>query len=453
MDSSIIFGIIGLVIGLLIGTLIAWLASKFTMQKQTEDIRIQLAETGIELRSKSEKLQTSEQSQNQLQVDNGNLRIHVAQLQKASESDTEKIAWIEQAQVRMREAFEALASQSLHANSTEFVKRASEQVESLLNQAKSDWGTQKVEFTNLVNPLQLNLQVLDGYVRELEQKREGAYQGVTEQLRQITQSHSTLQSITTTLAQALKSSTVRGRWGEIQLRRVAEMSGMQAHISFREQVTTDDGRPDMTILLPNGGVIPVDSKSPMEAYFESVSSNEYHVKKSKMYDHIKAMEGRIRELSQKQYWTQFDKSPDFVVMFVPSESCVSAAFDSKPELMEFAFEHKVMITTPVSFLALLKAIAYGWQQQQIAENTEKIAHEGKELYKRLEIFTKYLTDISTNLTRTVQSYNNAVGSFESRLLPAARRFEGLGIGEKELAAINGIDVTVRAITANGVLAE
>lgn len=377
------------------------------------------------------------------------LKIHIAELQKERTADTEKLRWIENAEANMREAFESLASRSLQTNANDFIGRAQAQLASVLDQARGDWGTQKAEIQGLVDPLQQNLNNIDGYVRELEQKREGAYQGLTEQLRQLAQAQSELRNTTLTLTQALKSSTVRGRWGEMQLRRVAEMSGMEEHISFKEQATAEDGRPDMIVFLPNGGVIPVDSKAPMEAYFEAVSTSDDQTRKTKMLEHIKAIQGRVRELNQKQYWEQFEKSPEFVVMFVPSEACLSAAFDTDPELMEYAIVRKVMITTPITLLALLKAVAYGWQQYQITENARKIADEGKEFYKRLETFVEYLNEVGGQLNKTVKGYNQAVGSFEHRLLPIVRRIEMLGIATTELVPPGNIDTSARLIASDG----
>jgi DNA recombination protein RmuC len=377
--------------------------------------------------------------------ENQTLKIRLAELQNQQATEVQKLKWLENAEAQMREAFEALASRTLQTNANDFMGRAQEQLTSLLNQARGDWGTQKAEIKGLVEPLQQNLNNINGYVRDLEQKREGAYQGMTEQLRQITNAHQELQKTTLTLTQALKSSTVRGRWGEMQLHRVAEMSGMVEHISFDEQTSTEDGRPDMTVYLPNGGVIPVDSKAPMEAYFEAVSTNDEQVRRNKFTEHVKAMQSRIRELNQKQYWEQFEKAPEFVVMFIPSESCLSAAFDNDPELMEYAITRKVMITTPITLLALLKAVAYGWQQHQTTENARLIASEAKEFYKRLDTFVGHLNGVGNSLNKTVKEYNTAISSMEHRLFPSVRRLEGLGVASTELAIPEAVNVSGKLI--------
>jgi DNA recombination protein RmuC len=283
---SIVAFIGGIVIGLFIGSLIMWLWERSRSGHENERLKIQLA-----------------------------------QLQIAKKVEAEKLQWVEQAQEHMRDAFQALASQTLQANSDEFLKRASAEVEAFLNQTRGDWNTQRAELQNLVGPLRENLTALDGHVRELEQKREGAYQGLQEQLRQLAEAQATLQTTTITLAQALKSPTVRGRWGEVQLRRVVEMSGMVKHVSFVEQISTDDGgRPDMIVCFPNGGILPVDSKVPLEAYLEAIEAPDEQARRTKLASHAKAMRSRVHELGLKKYWEQLPSSPEFVVMFVPGEA-------------------------------------------------------------------------------------------------------------------------------------
>lgn len=285
-------------------------------------------------------------------------------------------------------------------------------------------------------------------MRHLESKREGAYKGLEEQLRQLSTTHDSLQKTTVSLTQALRSPTVRGRWGELQLRRVVEMAGMVKNVSYREQVSADNGRPDMITYLPNGGMLPLDAKVPLEAYLDAMESEDSNERKVKLTSHAKAMKDRVRELSRKQYWDQFEQSPDFVVMFVPNEACLGAAFELDPGLLDFAINQRVLITTPVTLLALLKAVAHGWQQHQITENSRKIAEQGKELYQRLTVLFEHLTDLRKNLNRTVGSFNRTVGSLESRLLPSARRFEEMGIATDELSTLDQIETQVRLPSGN-----
>jgi DNA recombination protein RmuC len=342
------------------------------------------------------------------------LKIHLAELEKEREADADKLTWAEQAETKMREAFAALASEALRANS-----------EALTQQARGD-------LKSLVEPLKENLTSIDGYVRELEGARKGAYESLQQQLSHLGETHARLQETTTTLAQALKSPTVRGRWGELQLRRVVEMAGMVNHVAFDEQASTESGRPDMIAYLPNDGVLPIDSKVPLESYLAAMETTDDKKRKRKLEQHAKAMRERVKELGQKQYWDQFEKSPDFVAMFIPNEACLGAAFETDPGLLEYAIEKKVLISSPVNLLALLKAVAYGWQQHQMTDNAIKIAKEGQELYNRLVNFFDRLSDVGKSLKKSVDGYNRAIGSLDKRLLPAVRRFQEMGLSATEI---------------------
>lgn len=436
---------VGVGIGFLFGLLLTLLITSNRTRNVKEQLTLKLTESQTDLKIKNETINKLEIELNKASQIHDQLQIAVAKLQKEHELDTERLQWIHQAQKEMREAFQALASQSLQVNSDEFLKYAREQFSSLIGKTQSDWQTQKAELHGLVEPLRQNLTVVDNYVRELEQKREGAYQGLQTQLGQLDRAQSELRNTTITLTQALKSSSVRGRWGEVQLRRIVELAGMNDRIAFQEQVTTDDGRPDMVIYLPNGGIIPIDSKSPMEAYIDAFATNDEELRRRKMNEHVKAMKSRVNSLSQKKYWSQFDQSPDFVVMFVPSEACVGAAFELEPALLDHAFDQKVMITTPVTLLALLKVVAYGWQQYHLSENARKIANEAKEFYKRLENFTNNLGTIGNSLNKAVIDYNKTVGSFQSRVLPIARRLEVLQVDSNELSMPSEIENSPRSI--------
>ncbi len=441
INLLLIIGCISFILGLLINYLII----SGRTRKITEQLNLEFTQSQTELKIKNEIINKMENEIIKISEINDFLQCEVAQLKKEHQLDTERLQWLHNAQQEMREAFQALASQSLQVNSSEFIKYAREQFGSLLGKTQSDWQTQKVELQGLVEPLRQNLTTVDNYIRELEQKREGAYQGLQTQLNQMVQAESELRNTTLTLTQALKSSSVRGRWGEVQLRRVAELAGMADRIAFQEQVTTNDGRPDMVVYLPNGGVIPIDSKTPMEAYIDAFSTNNEEMRRRKMHDHIKSVRSHVASLSNKKYWSQFEKSPDFVVMFIPSEACVGAAFELEPALLDYAFDLRVMITTPVTLLALLKVVAYGWQQYHLSENARKIANEAKEFYKRLEIFTNSLGTVCSSLNKAVIDYNRSVVSFQNRLLPIARRFEALQVSDSELDIPVDIDSTPRLI--------
>lgn len=326
----------------------------------------------------------------------------------------------------MREAFDSAARQSLKDNAEMFLSRTKDQL----------------------SPLQRDLDKLEAHLRELEQKREGAYQGLREHLRNLSEAQKELQRTTTTLSQAMRSTRARGQWGEIQLRRLVEMAGLLEHVDFEEQPTAGDARPDMVVRLPNGGILPIDAKVPMNAYLEAVEAGERRVQRERLEEHVVAMRGRIRELGRKGYWDQFERAPQFVVMFVPNEACFSTAFQTDGNLLDYALKRQVIVTSPVSLLALLKAVAYGWQQVQITENARKIADEGKTLYKRLAKVAEHIQDVGAGLEQAFGAYNRLIGSFEVRLLPSARRFEELGIDDvQDLPQPERLEETTRDITA------
>jgi len=363
--------ILPLIAGLAAGILLGWLVS--TLRQSTAIATLQ------------ERLRQAEAASAEatgIRQENEQLKLRVNSLEKEREADAEKLAWAQSAEQSLREAFQSLAAQTLQTNAQEFLQRAREQLDALTERLKGDWSAQKLEIKNLVEPLQKSLEELDQQVQALERRREGAYEGLTKQIEQLFQSNRDLQHTASTLAQALRSPTVRGRWGEVQLRRVVEMAGLTRHVDFDEQQSTDAGRPDMVVKLPNGGLLPVDAKTPMEAYLASIECPESE-RAAKIAEHVSAVRARIRELGTKQYWSQFERTPEFVVMFVPNDSCLSVAYEQDPGLLEYALQQRVLPTTPVTLLALLKAVAYGWQQQQVSDNARRIAQLGREIYERI----------------------------------------------------------------------
>lgn len=373
------------------------------------------------------------------------IEIENVQLKKDLEADVERMKWLEMTQEKLKESFKALSADLLSANSTQFLNQAREKLSEVLQLQKRDWGLHKEEFKGMVEPLGKNLKELDKQIREMEQKREGAYQGLIQQVTQLGTSYQELQKTTLNLTQALKSTTIRGRWGEVQLRRIAEMAGMISYVDFNEQVTVDEGRPDMVVHLPNQGIIPVDSKAPMNAYLESQEIENEDNRQRKLEEHAKAMRNHMKSLSLKAYWSQFPRSPEFVVMVVPYDSGLTAAFERDGKLLEDALQNKVLIVSPVSLLALLKVIAYGWLQLQLAENAQKIADQGKELYNRFVTFSGHLGDMGRKLNLTVQSYNKSVGSLESRIIPSIQRLKEMGAGSVETPEVTQVDSQAREL--------
>jgi DNA recombination protein RmuC len=390
MDSTLILiGIVSFLIGLAIG-LVAWSKAKAGAMRKRADLEASIAALEVENRGSAEKLE-----------------------------------WIENAEEKMRDAFKALAGDVLKSNS-----------EMLTGQAKKD-------ISSIVDPLKDNLSSLDGYVRELEKSREGAYKSIEQQLKDLRDTHTRLQETTSSLSHALKNPPVKGRWGELQLRRVVEMAGMVSHVEFEEQAATDQGRPDMIIRLPNGGVLPLDSKVSLSAYLAAMESDDEKSRGARLAEHAKAMRARIRELGLKHYWDQFEKTPDFVVMFVPNEACLGAAFEVEPDLLEYAIGNKVLISSPVTLLALLKSVAFGWQQQKMAENALRIVKEGKEFYSRMDKFIEKFAILGRSLGKSVESYNAAIGSMDRRLIPVSRRLKELGVSDRDIETPGEIDTAVR----------
>ncbi|GAB4340464.1 MAG: DNA recombination protein RmuC [Calditrichia bacterium] len=373
------------------------------------------------------------------------LRLENVTLKQQREADAEKMRWLEMSEEKLREAFKSLSSDLLTNQTSHFLKQAREKLQEIVELQKRDWGLQKEEFRNLVSPLEKNLNELDRQVRELEQKREGAYQKLNQQLLTLGQAYSEMQKATFSLSQALKSSSVRGRWGEVQLRRIAEMAGMVNYVDFSEQVSTAEGRPDMIIHLPNKGIIPVDSKAPMNAFLEAYQEQDETLRQQKLAEHARSLRNHMKSLSQKAYWSQFPRSPEFVVMVVPYDSGLTAAFERDGALLEDALANKVLIVSPVSLLALLKAIAYGWLQLQLSENAELIARQGKELYGRMSTFLKHFGDVGKRMQSTVTAYNKAAGSLESRVMPSLNRLKEMGAGADELPSTEQIDLQAREL--------
>jgi len=353
------------------------------------------------------------------------LVVRLAQAEATLRAEREKNLWTEDAKDQFRNTFRVLATDELESRSSQLKTTAKE------------------ELTGVIAPLKEELTKLDKQVRDLEAKREGAYSSLGAQLQGLHNLQDSLRQQTTTLAQALKSPTVRGRWGEIHLRRLVELSGMGRHVDFSEQESTDSGRPDMVIRLPEKGIVPVDSKVPLDAFLRAMDTEDEEARRQLMAEHARAFRGRIRELAQRAYWEQFERIPEVVVMFVPVEASLSAAFQSDRDLFEYALQNKVLVTSPIALYALLRSIAFGWQQQQVAENAEQIAAQGKALYERVATFVGHVAGVGKSLDASVKKYNEAVGSLDARVLPAARRLRELGVGNAEIEAPGPVDAQPR----------
>jgi len=300
-------------------------------------------------------------------------------------------------------------------------------MDTTLKQLQGDWSTQREQFAGLVQPVEKKLQALDEQVRQLERLREGAYRSLEQHLQELRTSQRELRDETGHLRSALTaSSQSRGQWGEMQLRRLVELAGMLNHVDFDEQQQAGGSRPDMIVHLPNQGILPVDAKTSVSDLLRAAETDQPAERQRLIKAHALAMRNHVRTLSAREYWQQFEHAPDVAVMFVPNEAGLGAAFEEDPALMEYALEQHVLIASPVTLYGLLKAVAYGWQQQAVAENARAIAQEGRELCDRLTVFLDHLGKAGRGLDQAVRAFNDAVGSAESRLVPSARRLGELG---------------------------
>ncbi len=375
-------------------------------------------------------------------------------LAKEREAAAEKLTLIEQSQARLAESFRALSHDALKDNNRVFLDLAQSTFDKLRQGAKSDLETRTQAIAEMVKPVNETLHRFDSQVRDMEKQREGAYQSLEQQLKAFAETQQALRSETTNLVRALGTPRVRGRWGELQLRRVVEMAGMQNHCDFDEQssVTTEEGRlrPDLIVHLPGGKNIVVDAKAPLEGYLQAVEAEEESARIQALDTHARHVREHLQALGRKAYWSQFQPAPELVVLFLPGESFFSAALQRDPTLIERGVEHQVILATPTTLIALLKAVAYGWQQEALAENARHISDLGKELYKRLGTMSGYMRDLGRQLGQAVQSYNKTVGSLETRVLVCGRKFQELQASgaADDIETLDQLDQPLRQMQAS-----
>lgn len=345
-------------------------------------------------------------------------------------------------------SFQALSGEALKQNSEAFLKLAAVSFETLHVKSDSDLVQRQQAIDALVRPLQESLQRYAEEVHVLEQSRQSAYGGLDQHLRSLVESQQRLQQETGNLVKALRAPTVRGQWGELTLKRVAELAGMVDHCDFVQQpsVTGDEGRfrPDMVVQLPGGRQIIVDAKTVLSAYLEAYEAqNETHQTEA-LRRHAAQVKSRMDELSLKAYWTQFDRAPEFVVLFLPGEQFLGAALDQNPRLIEEGFANGIVLATPATLIALLRAVAYGWRQERMATHAEEAGRLGKELYERMAVLAEHMNDVGQSLGKSVSAYNRAVGSLETRILPAARRFKELGVSsDRDIPVLGPTEIVPR----------
>lgn len=445
------------VIALLIGKLVAgawavWAARKryvaATTGRLLAEQRAAVLET--ERAHLDGKLQGVEETLAVTREERARLEAELAAERRAS---AEKLAAFERAEQSLREQFKALSGDVLKANSEQFLATAAQTFEKLREGAKGDLKLGEEKIGALVKPVDEQLKQLQEKIQALEVKREGAYAGLSQQVASLLTSQESLRSETQNLVTALRRPEGRGSWGEMHLKRAVEIAGMVEHVDFIEQHSSDDDqgkrlRPDMLIRMPGGTTVVIDAKTPLVAYLDAIRATDETTRRQCLERHARQVRDHVRALSAKSYWQLFDPSPEFVVMFLPMESVLSAALEIDPSLIEAGHEARVTIATPTTLIALLRTVASGWRQAAFEENAREIAQQGTILFDRIVTFAEHIDSLGKGLSGAIGSYNKAVASLETRMLPAARDLRKLDAGSsnKTLPDLKMIDVVPRPPT-------
>lgn len=454
--------------GLAGGAVVAWLVrgllARAAADRESATLQAQLAsrQTRLEERDRQAESLRADAARRDAELsaaraEASELRTRVAEMEIRADADLraaeEKLRLVQAAREQLANELKALSSEVVQQNSQAFLELAKASLQTEQERAAGELEKRHQAFEALVRPVKEALEKLDTKVQEVEKARAGDYHALTEQLRAVGETQRLVRQEAGNLVKALRTPNVRGFWGEVQLRRVVEMAGMLRHCDFVEQESgqSDRGvlRPDLLVRLPGDRSIVVDAKTPLAAYLEAIEAEDEAVRRHHLRAHARQVRDKVEELARKEYWAQFQPTPELVVLFLPAESFLVAAFDQDPALVEHAFARGVVIATPMTLMSLLKAVAYGWKQQSIADNALEVSRLGAELYKRLADMGEHVSKLGGSLESAVANYNRMVGSLESRVMVSARRFKELGAtsGGKEIGEATPVATVPRPLVA------
>lgn len=415
---------------------IADLTSELQIQQQrrsaAEERSLRISSLEADLGQKENIIKTLQFELKQLQIEQAGMeqRLQDNEERLAAERDL-----LDQARDQLSDAFASLSAEALRRNNRSFLELAATSLGKYQEGARQDLDMRHKAIQSLVEPVISTLKEVDKKVYQLEKERTAAYAGLMAEVGNMTRAQAQLQSETANLVKALRRPEVRGRWGEMQLRRVVEMAGMVSYCDFVEQQSAEASdsrlRPDMIVKLPGGRNVVVDSKTPLQAYLDAQETEEPEVKKTRLADHARQLRTHISKLGNKSYWEQFQPTPEFAILFIPGEAFFSAALEFDPGLIEYGSNQQVMLATPTTLIALLKAVSFGWKQEAIADNAREISALGQTLYERIRVMSKHFDDLRKALEKTVEAYNQTVGSLESRVIATARRFAEIGVSNSK----------------------